>query len=200
MAAMALPSFASTQAQVKGKKEKSPKKVLLKTQQEAFNTDPADLQPAYLVRNGLEPIHEDEEHFTTIAPPPGLEKCDDDFSDSLWSRSTTGGSAGFETQPEEEVEDDFVHAALAEQIAKLSAMQIQETMATMYFNNLSTSPPAPMQAGEPAFAAAWTPTPVRNFCHLGLQMWLKVCVGSSRVQNLGPAWKIGSVDGSAKLF
>eukprot|EP00439_Symbiodinium_sp_Y106_P060148 s611_g8.t2 len=164
MAAMALPSFASTQAQVKGKKEKSPKKVLLKTQQEAGCTI-------------------DEEHFTTIAPPPGLEKCDDDFSDSLWSRSTTGGSAGFETQPEEEVEDDFGHAALAEQIAaaseelrrtvtlwglrfkaKLSAMQIQETMATMYFNNLSTSPPAPMQAGEPAFAAAWTPTPVRNFC------------------------------------
>ncbi|CAE7665498.1 unnamed protein product [Symbiodinium pilosum] len=162
MAAMALPSFATTQ--VKGKKEKSPKKVLLKTQQEAFSADPTDTQPAYLLRNGLEPIHEDEEHFTTIAPPPGLEKNDDDFSDSLWSRSTTGGS-GFETQSEEEVDDAVTHAALAEQIAKLSAMQIQETMASMYYNNLSTSPQPPMQAsGESAFASSWTQMPVRNFC------------------------------------
>eukprot|EP00490_Sorites_sp_Unknown_P007520 CAMPEP_0114697682 /NCGR_PEP_ID=MMETSP0191-20121206/74061_1 /TAXON_ID=126664 /ORGANISM="Sorites sp." /LENGTH=84 /DNA_ID=CAMNT_0001997087 /DNA_START=57 /DNA_END=307 /DNA_ORIENTATION=+ len=72
------------QGKVQGaKKDRSPKKVLLK-----MSEVPELNMPAYVDRE-LHSIQEDVENFAVISPPPGLDKRDDDFSESLWSRSTT---------------------------------------------------------------------------------------------------------------
>eukprot|EP00435_Cladocopium_sp_Y103_P069428 s503_g33.t1 len=101
------------------KKDKSPKKVLLKMSEAVLQSGPFSFKPRILaaklgryrtdgwvdgwtdrwmdgwmdgsldmpayVGRGLEPIQEDMEHFAVISPPPGLDKRDDEFSDSLWS-------------------------------------------------------------------------------------------------------------------
>eukprot|EP00913_Durusdinium_trenchii_P011862 g11141.t1 len=83
------------------KKDKSPKKVLLrKSEAAAFS--------------------QDMEHFATISAPPGLDKRDDEFSDTLWSRSTTGGSGSAFESPDEDEEPKPID------FAKLSSLQYKE--------------------------------------------------------------------------
>ncbi|CAJ1399035.1 unnamed protein product [Effrenium voratum] len=129
------------------KKEKpSPNKVLLKAQQVSLS------EPAY-VKSGLEPIQEDVEDCASITPPPGLEKPeDDDFSDSLWSRSTTGGSA-FDSPTEDE--DSPVSAYT---LAQLSSLQYREQDLAAYYNMIAAAlcQDMPQQT--------WAQPPVRNFC------------------------------------
>jgi len=142
------------------KKDRSPKKVLLK-----MSEVPELDMPAY-VNRGLEPIQEDMEHFAVISPPPGLDKRDDDFSDSLWSRSTTGGSGSAFESPDE---DEEPTKSFADQFAKLSSLQYQEApgaySATYHMiaaSLLQSTKGAPQQEGT----TTWAPpaAAVRNFC------------------------------------
>jgi len=136
------------------KKDKSPKKVLLKM------SEVPDLDmPAYVGR-GLEPIQEDMEHFAVISPPPGLDKRDDEFSDSLWSRSTTGGSGSAFESPDE---DEEPTKSFADQFAMLSSLQYQESAYHMIAASLLQSTKGPPQAQQEC-ATTWAQPAVRNFC------------------------------------
>lgn len=133
------------------KKDKSPKKVLLR------KSEVAELElPAY-VNRGLEPIQEDMEHFATISAPPGLDKRDDEFSDTLWSRSTTGGSGSAFESPDEDEEPKPID------FAKLSSLQYKEAPElAAYYHMIAASL---LQSTQQETHSTWTqPSAVRNFC------------------------------------